>query len=354
MNWIFDNLTNFWGLCAQFLPLSPLVLRIRITNRCNLSCHYCYVGESLNQKKDYPLQINEWKKILNSLSRFTLIDITGGEPLLAPNFMEVLDLMLERKHQVSLISNGTIFKEDVFQLMVNKKLKHFMISVDGAEDIHDSVRGKGSFNKVIKTASFINHLKKESGSTYPKLVAKVTVTTANIHSLSHICQELIKVHGFDGITLNLLFQNKSRDGFASENSMNSSKFHEGNLSQFTPEQAKLLAEGIRFNKRLLKEKIQIRPDIDLNNLEQYFSQPHSLRPVNCHKFNSVVTLYHDGVLTPCDLGLDIGNIRELDYRISEVFKMKTMDQFLSYMRKETSQKLPGCEGCCLKKHESIS
>lgn len=353
MNWLFDWAANSWGRCAQFLPLSPLVLRIRITNRCNLSCHYCYVGESLNRPKQNILELHEWQQILKDVPRSTLVDITGGEPLLAPHFPQLLDLLLSRNMQVSLITNGTVFKEEVFRLIVQKKLKHLMISLDGHEEIHDSIRGKGSFLKALKTVEFIYKLKVENNTSYPKLVAKVTVTPQNAHQLESFCQDLVLNKHFDGVTLNLLFQNKARDGFVDEDNLEAFKFHEGNKSVLNPEEAHLLSNKIRAAKKTLQDKIQVRPEIDLANLPLYFTNPSLLRPKNCFKFNSVVTLYHDGALTPCDLGLDVGNIREINYQVSKIFGMQKMKSFLDLMRRLKSQNLPGCEGCCLKKHERV-
>src|SRR5690606_22336893 len=159
MNWLFDTSTNWWGFCSQYLALPPLVLRVRITNRCNLSCHYCYVGQSLNKKTDSLLNLDEWFKILDKTPRNTLIDITGGEPLLAPHIDKILGSILDRKMKVSLITNGTIHKDDIFSIMVEKKLMHLMFSLDGPEEINDSIRGKGSFQKTMMAVKRINDLK---------------------------------------------------------------------------------------------------------------------------------------------------------------------------------------------------
>ena len=354
MNWLFDSSTNWWGRFASYVDLSPLVLRIRVTNRCNLSCHYCYVGSSLNQKIESPLSIEEWKQIFKNLPRFTLIDITGGEPLLAPGIKDLLTELLDRKMKVSLISNGTVHKDDIFKLMVEKKLMHFMLSLDGPEAIHDEVRGKGHFEKTMKTASRIAELKNELKSSYPKIVAKVTVTEANVDQLTSFCDYLINEAYFDGVTLNLLFQNAARDGFADGETIEEIKFTQGNTVEFDPSKIASLVFQITKVKTLYTDRIQIRPDISLNDLENYFLSPKSMMPKNCFKYNSVVTVYQDGVMTPCDLGLKVANIRDIDFKVGRIFKEKRMKQFNRFMKKTSSQKLAGCGGCCLKKHELVT
>ncbi|HLW58042.1 MAG TPA: radical SAM protein [Bacteriovoracaceae bacterium] len=353
MNWLFDSSTNWWGFASQYLPLPPLVLRIRITNRCNLSCHYCYVGQSLNKKTEALLNYEEWKEILNKTPRYTLIDITGGEPLLAPQIADLLRIMLDRKMKVSLITNGTVHKDEIFSLMVEKKLTHLMFSLDGREEVNDSVRGKGSFRKTISAAKRIKELKIQYQSRFPKLVAKVTLTKDSISDVESFCHYLFE-EGFDGVTLNLLFQNLARDGFVDAESISDDKFFQGNKVEFASEDIPFFVDKIKKVKSAFGNKVQIRPDIDLNDLESYFSRPQSLMPHNCLKFNSVVTLYHNGTLAPCDLGLNIGNIRDINFDISKIFSEKKMKSFTNFMKKTPSQKLPGCGGCCLKKHERVS
>lgn len=350
MNLIFDNAVNIWGSLSHFLPLNPLVVRLRITNRCNLSCHYCYVGSSLNQKNDQLLKLDEWQRIINQLPFYTLIDITGGEPLLTPHFSEILSLMLKRKLKVSLITNGTVRKEGIIPLMVSKKLMHLMVSLDGPQKIHDQVRGEGSFNKAMDFIDEVLFTKKELKSKYPKIVAKLTVTPANANSLIELCEGLIANKRVDGITLNLLFENEARNGFADGQSMEDEKFRGGNKIIFNSEERELMIQAIFSLKREFGHFINIRPDISLNELPNYFTNPNQVLPRNCHKHQSIVTIYQDGVITPCDLGLAITNIRDLQFSLKTLRGNNKMLGFRSFMRQKSLQGNLACAGCCLKKH----
>ncbi len=350
MNLIFDNAVNIWGSLSHFLPLNPLVVRLRITNRCNLSCHYCYVGSSLNKKNDQLLTLNEWQKIIDQLPFYTLIDITGGEPLLTPNFSEILSLMLKRKLKVSLITNGTVRKEGIIPLMVSKKLMHLMVSLDGPQKIHDQVRGEGSFKKALDFINEVLLTKRELKSKYPKIVAKLTVTPANATSLMELCEELIVNKRVDGITLNLLFENEARNGFADGSSMDNDKFLSGNRISFRSKERELMVQTIFSLKGKFGSLINIRPDISLSELSNYFAIPNQVLPRNCHKHQSIVTIYQDGVITPCDLGLAITNIRDLNFSLKTLSANNKMQAFKSFMGQKKAQRNLACAGCCLKKH----
>lgn len=351
---LFDSFTNIWGkgadLVSPFIDPPPLVLRVRITNRCNLSCHYCYLGKSLNIKSE-TLSLKEWGQIIEKLPSNTLIDITGGEPFLTPDFPKILELFFQRKFKVSLITNGTIQRPELLENLVKNELAHFMISLDGNEEIHDAIRGKGSFRKAISTAEQILRLREKYQKQYPKLVAKVTVTEANAWQLVEFSSYLINQIGFDGVTLNLLFQNKSRDGFPDASHEEDDKFFTGNEVTFDENKIEELASSVMATRKKHLGKIQVRPDISDHNLKAYFKEPSSFSAPDCFKYRSVVTLYSDGVMTPCDLGLNVGNIRDIEYDIRTAVKLKKMQSFYRFMSSKKSQNLPGCEGCCLKKHQ---
>ncbi len=354
-NFAFDHLVNQWGALSRvFDPVvnfSPLVFRVRITNRCNLSCHYCYVGKSLNQKVENLLNVDEWKMVLKNLPRHTLIDITGGEPLLTPKIDEILNEMLDRKFKISLITNGTVYKETLFKTMVEKKLSHFMISFDGNEVAHDAIRGLGNFERALKTAKKIIEYKKELGSRHPLLVAKITYTEENYHDVDKLIKYLVDDIGFDGATVNLLFDNEARDGFPNGKALKESKFQAGNVVQFSSDKAAMMGEELVSLLEKYSGKVQVRPEIKTSEVKNYFIDPQKFSPKNCYKYRSVLTMYSDGTLTPCDLGIEVGNIREEGYDVKKTISRAKMKSFFEGFQKQ--ENLPGCQGCCLKKHEMV-
>lgn len=355
-NYVFDRMVNLWGLflalISPFVSLAPLVFRIRMTNKCNLNCHYCYVGESLNKKNDKVLSLEEWRKIITNIPKTTLVDITGGEPLLTPQFEDILKMMLDKKLKISLITNGTIFKESLFRMFVDKNLSHLMISFDGNEVLHDKVRGKGNFTRSIGAALKLIDYKKEKKSRFPLLVAKITYTENNHSDVESLIHYLIKEVGFDGVTLNLLFENSARDGFSNGKSLDEEKFQTGNTIVFSPEKISSMTTAISGILDNYRGIVQVRPEIHPSQLKEYFTNPLKFSPKGCYKYRSVVTMYSDGVMTPCDLGLDVGDIRQLDYNLAKIHQQALSKKFFKSFE-QLGRVLPGCQGCCLKKHESV-
>ena len=103
-------------------------------NSCNLRCAHCY--QEGYHYEDLPLE----KLIQTFLSPHIL------------TLVEFLEKSDEIK-QFDILTNGTcINDEHIYALAKSKKLHQIQISLDGPiEEIHDGVRGKGTFKKVLKT-----------------------------------------------------------------------------------------------------------------------------------------------------------------------------------------------------------
>ena len=90
------------------IPISPVMIHLAITGRCNLRCSYCCYG---GRNKGEELT---WEQISSCIEQFTSlgtkgIEITGsGEPLLHPFVNQTAILIKERGASVGLITNGTL------------------------------------------------------------------------------------------------------------------------------------------------------------------------------------------------------------------------------------------------------
>jgi radical SAM protein with 4Fe4S-binding SPASM domain len=77
-------------------------------------------------------------------------NITGGEPFLHRDIFEILEELRKRHFDVHLLSNGTLINEEKAKLLSWLGMKGVQVSIEGPEEIHDSIRGKGSFSASLK------------------------------------------------------------------------------------------------------------------------------------------------------------------------------------------------------------
>jgi radical SAM protein with 4Fe4S-binding SPASM domain len=135
------------SLIRSFDP-SLRYLELQITNKCNLTCKHCYMKDRGYEE----LSINQIRDILKEFEQMQglRILITGGEPLLHSKF-EVINKMLPKFFvRKVLFTNGFLLDEEKIKKL---NVDEIQISIDGLQDAHDSLRGKGTFRLAMKAVN---------------------------------------------------------------------------------------------------------------------------------------------------------------------------------------------------------
>lgn len=135
----------------QQSPIPSLrYLLLHITERCNLRCRHCYAGEA----GDHSLPV--WQVLsaaeeLEALQGLRLM-LSGGEPLLHPDFWEINDCLDQLDLRVILMTNGTLVDETIARRL---KVQEVQVSLDGMADSHDLIRGRGSYDKTLGSVKLL-------------------------------------------------------------------------------------------------------------------------------------------------------------------------------------------------------
>lgn len=171
----------------------PLMVNWAITGRCNLRCIHCYGGYGVVQKDELSTDIV--KNTIDELKKMGTkrINIEGGEPLLREDIKEIIDYVHKKNIEISVCTNGILLGEYVDFL--KEKVDLVVLSLDGCEECHDSIRGKGNFEKVIKA---LDVCKKNSVRTliFSSMIDK------NIHDIDFLIDTAKKYNVY--ITFNLV------------------------------------------------------------------------------------------------------------------------------------------------------
>ncbi len=130
--------------------VTPMVLTVTTTLDCNLGCYYCYQersGEMLTSADAKNIVDDTRQKLLGSGRKRLHVDWYGGEPLGNSDFIEECSLALQDmcksigvSYRASIISNGTLWPEDVGSFVTRHAIHHVQISFDGMADRHDKIR----------------------------------------------------------------------------------------------------------------------------------------------------------------------------------------------------------------------
>jgi MoaA/NifB/PqqE/SkfB family radical SAM enzyme len=132
----------------------PLEGHLDLTYRCNNACRHCWLGIPANDSaaQARELTFDEIKNIVGQARAMGTRrwSISGGEPLLRPDFPEIFELLTARAVSYTLNTNGTLITPEIARLLTRKGTK--MVALYGATPaVYDHVtRHPGGFEMVTR------------------------------------------------------------------------------------------------------------------------------------------------------------------------------------------------------------
>ncbi|HBW37021.1 radical SAM protein [Desulfosporosinus sp. BICA1-9] len=92
------------------------------------------------------------KKFINDLAEMKVfyINVGGGEPLLHPNFLEIMDYAHEKGVYAQFSTNGTLIGSKMAEEISQRDLR-VQVSLDGwVAPVNDSIRGAGTYQQAVE------------------------------------------------------------------------------------------------------------------------------------------------------------------------------------------------------------
>jgi len=120
---------------------------LSVTNRCNLRCAMCQIPEMEDGNEMSTAQLKGVIRDSLVLGPDNVV-FSGGEPLLRDDILELISFASGYKINTCLTSNGTLITEGMARKLSSCGIGVVNVSIEGPEEIHDSLRGKGSFKKA--------------------------------------------------------------------------------------------------------------------------------------------------------------------------------------------------------------
>ncbi len=184
-------------------------LILKVTNRCNLKCIYCYANNKNNKDMDFKTGKNAINYLTN-LDNKIKIQFTGGEPLLNFNLIEKVVEYCNNKYndfkiEYAIQTNGTLITEKMAEKIKELNIK-VGVSIDGLE-INDVLRpykdGKSSTLDTLRGMYILKSYNVPFGIT-------TVVTNKNLPYLEDFVKYLI-AFGVKSISFDLLKVTKKED-----------------------------------------------------------------------------------------------------------------------------------------------
>lgn len=133
----------------------PVSGSFELTPRCNFNCKMCYVHQTPEQiaasgRKE--LNADQWLDIARQArdAGMVFLLLTGGEPLLFPEFPRLLHELKEMGLLVSINSNGSLLRDDVLEQIKRDPPLRFNITLYGGSDAaYERLCGRPMFRQVV-------------------------------------------------------------------------------------------------------------------------------------------------------------------------------------------------------------
>jgi radical SAM protein with 4Fe4S-binding SPASM domain len=166
----------------------PYVISWNLTYRCNLACEHCYLDagpkplvgtENFADRSE--LGTEECFKVIDEIAAFApecLTILTGGEPLLRRDILEIVRRAAERDLWVVVGTNGVRITENVARRLAEAGARGLSLSLDALDpDRHDRFRNvRGAWRNTVEGAEILNR----TGLPF------IVQTTAGSHNLAEL------------------------------------------------------------------------------------------------------------------------------------------------------------------------
>ena len=154
-----------------------------ITDECDQRCKHCYIYSGENTHAPESMTLDGIQRVFSNclnfcgtFGRIPYFYITGGDPILHPNFWELLETFHEHNIGFSILGNPFHIDADTCRRLKVLGCEKYQLSIDGLRETHDYFRKPGSFDATLNAVKTIN----DAGICS---VIMSTVSGRNIHEI---------------------------------------------------------------------------------------------------------------------------------------------------------------------------
>lgn len=308
---------------------------ILLTNNCNLSCSHCIRDD----KSDKTLSSTELDVLFNNVNfENNHIVLTGGEPSLHPDFINILEEVIKKAKKITICTNG--INNYYFEKIKNSNI-HIQFSIDGNREYHNKIRGLDTFDKIV------DNIKLAEQYNISHSISTV-VNKLNINSIDKMLEELTKSikSGYIRFNTQMNFGSSSNEDILSIESWNNFVSSVQNIE---------FPITIRANKLFDFEAVENLSCEELDNLSKNAIK-------NCGNCTGKVYIYPDLNIYSCTCldSFPIGNL--MKDSLNNILVSEKSKKFINYLPKLEQPCLDckylklcngGCIGTAFKKYKEF-
>jgi mycofactocin biosynthetic radical S-adenosylmethionine protein MftC len=157
---------------------APICLTWELTYGCNLACVHCLSSSGRRDPRE--LSTDEARRVVDELHglRVFYVNVGGGEPMIRPDFFELIGYATGRGVGEKFATNGTRLTPAAARRLAATDYLDVQVSVDGADAAtSDAVRGAGSYDAARRAMDNL------AGAGFGPFKISVVVTRHNVGQL---------------------------------------------------------------------------------------------------------------------------------------------------------------------------
>ena len=134
---------------------TPLAASFELTRRCSFRCVHCYLGDqkSIRKHQDRELDTETVFRLLDEMveAGTLFLLLTGGDPMLRPDFVEIYKYAVRAGLLVTVFCNGSLVSDEIVRAFVEYPPRIVEITVYGAtqETFEAVTQQPGSFSACM-------------------------------------------------------------------------------------------------------------------------------------------------------------------------------------------------------------
>jgi radical SAM protein with 4Fe4S-binding SPASM domain len=311
------------------LIYSPLRIYFELTLKCNLRCKTCFNSSGKSAVDE--MNTEEVKQTLLGFRNDNILDIrfTGGEVTQRNDWFEILRYAKNLGFTVSLNTNGVYAKKDTLDKLIDLDLDQVTISLDGNEQSHSEIRGKGTYQKALESLKYLSEHN-----------AKLRINTVVTKNVLKDYKDILKVANMYVDEINFFYMRTTGRALEiMDKVVTPADLHQLDLD--------IEAEKSKYpNLRILHgSQVMLNNSIHNKKFGLHIGGPDGFTRMNLSANGDI---YSGGYAPYIGVDLKVGNIKEEEYSMLNVWKNS---EKLNKFRAKSLELQMICLNCIDKKRE---
>ncbi len=321
-------------------PSRPITLTFSATGICQSNCKTCYIGREFMKDpekiRSLDLKLDEIERFFKSLGYAYFLNISGGEPYLRDDLVEIVELAMMYLNPGMIHIPTNAFLPDKIERVTREILEvikrynsdvplSLKPSVDGIGDKHDEIRGlKGNFKRLEETIRRLKGVEKDYSNFYLEL--GTIISRYNINDIEEI-EDWVNRQGVQSYR-NEVAEEREEFFNIGEDITPPHEVYEELMRNFK----KRIERDLKYKRNFTKITESVRLfyyDLAVDILKA------RKQVIPCYAGISNIHLNYDGELWPCCvLGYahPFGNIRDFGCDYNRLYNSPKTKEVLKYIR----------------------